>query len=172
MHQCIKRDVCQAKGSQGILSGQYIPTSYLTLDFLISILKGVIYSSGYTSAPSLIFIQQRSLKILSDQYIPISRLTLDLLTLKWIWAIGSLECFTVPSLISVYSKYWVVSIFICPDWPLTFDLKISRVHLLYKIYPVFFFYPLVLVPVPFQLGKIASKLDKSGICYHCICNLI
>jgi hypothetical protein len=35
----------------------------------------------------------------------------------------------------------------------------------------FFFYPLVLVPVPIQLGKMTSKSNKLGICYHCICNL-
>jgi hypothetical protein len=52
--------------------------------------------------------------------------------------------------------------------------KLSAVYIStprFSLHAVFFLYPLILVPVPIQLGKIASKSNKLGICYPCICNL-
>jgi hypothetical protein len=93
------------------------------LDLLTSEVLGVIDSLGCTSVSSLMSIKQRVLKILSSQYIPMSSLTTDLLTLKSKGVIYSLDVldYQVRCLRSNgSSKYWVVSVFLLPVWPLTF----------------------------------------------------
>jgi hypothetical protein len=60
------------------MSGQYIPSSRLTIDLTTSKLVGVMNSLGCTSVSSLTSIKQRVLKILSGQCIPMSDLTLEL----------------------------------------------------------------------------------------------
>ena len=76
-----------------------------------------------TSVQNLMSNKQRINKILSGQYFPMSSLTLELyaLTSKPIRVINSLRC-TVYKVWCLsrkgLSRYWLVSIFICPFWPL------------------------------------------------------
>jgi hypothetical protein len=79
------------------------------------------------SVQSLMSVKERGLKLSSVQYIHMSSLTLDLLTSKSIMVIY-FSWWLVYKVWSVsskgFSRYWVVSILICPVWPL--DLWTSK----------------------------------------------
>jgi hypothetical protein len=94
MYQCIKFDVCLAKGSQDIEWSIY---SYVQFD----------------PWPLTIWF--------NNQY--------------WLSTLHGVPVYKQWSLSSKgFLRYWDVSIFICPVWPLTIDLKINRIHLLFRKY--------------------------------------
>jgi hypothetical protein len=117
-----------------ILSGQL---SSLTLDLKTH--KGYQFFKAY-SVQNLISVNERALKILSDQYIQCLVRTLELWpqNQKWSSTFHTLLVYKVWSLSSRgFSRYWVVSIFICLVWTLElrpFNLKICSSHLLSMIY--------------------------------------
>ena len=117
---------------------QIWPLDLLTLKYVT-----VVYFPWYTCLQSLKSVKQTVLKILSGQYIPMSSLTPWPLTSwpknqSWSSTFHDVLVYKVWSLSSKgFSRYGVVSIFLCPIWPLDLwpiDLKINRGHLLFRMY--------------------------------------
>jgi hypothetical protein len=139
MYQCTKFDVHQAKDYQDV---ERSVLSYFQFDLWhidLKTQKGYQFFKMYC-VQSLMSVKERVFKILSGQYIHMpslipwplsseSKVVIyfhDVLVYK-VWCLSS----------KGFSRYWVISIFKCPVWPLHlwhFNLIIKSGHLLSMTY--------------------------------------
>jgi hypothetical protein len=130
--QCFKFDVHSAK-EYYVVSIFIWPDSPFTIDLLTSKSIGVIDSLGCISVLSLMSVKQKVLQdiewsVFSYVQFYSQPSTFDLkINTGYLITLHGVPVYKVWSLSSKgFSRYWVVSIFICPVWPLTFDPLTSK----------------------------------------------